>query len=181
MSNILIVGHCKPGPESPHSSLYEFKGGANYPLQGVDYLVTMNGCPKQVGQFHVWDDVSRNSKDILYPWNCPLYLGVYGAFPLYADGKQMWLNLLVDGYDILKPGGRVIIPTMKDIIPLPQRGGRLHILKDSAEQQLKNVERIITDFAPGKWCVKYMHTSMFILSDKPHRKPNYPCLILEKM
>ena len=181
MSNILIVGHCKPGPESPHSPLYEFKGGANYPLQGVDYLDTMNGCPKQEGQFHVWDDVSRNSKDILYPWNCPLYLGIYGAFPLYADGKQMWLNLLVDVYDILKPVGRVIIPTMKDIIPLPQRGGRLHILKDSAEQQLKNVERIITDFAPGKWCVKYMHTSMFILSDKPHRKPNYPCLILEKM
>jgi hypothetical protein len=181
MSNILIVGHCKPGPESPHDPLYEFKGGANYPLQGVDYLDTMNGCPKQEGQFHVWDDVSRNSKDILYPWNCPLYLGVYGAFPLYADGKQMWLNLLVDGYDILKPGGRVIIPTMKDIIPLPQRGGRLHILKDSAEQQLKNVERIIADFAPGKWCVKYMHTSMFILSDKPQRKPNYPCLILEKI
>lgn len=180
MSNILIVGHCKPCPESPHNPLYEFKGNAIYPLHGVDYLDTMPKCMQQEGQFHVWDEVPRNSKDILYPWNCPLYLGIYGAFPLYSDGKQIWLNLLVDGYDILKPGGRIIIPTSKDITPLPQRGP-LHILKDSAEQQIKNVQRIIADFAPGKWCVKYQNKSFFILSDKPNRIPKYPCLILEKI
>jgi len=180
MSNILIIGHCKPGPESPHKPLYEFKDDANYLLQGVDYLDTMPKCPQQEGQFHVWDDVPRNSKDILYPWNCPLYLGVYGAFPLYQDGKQIWLNLLIDGYEVLKPGGRVIIPTSKDITPLPQRG-KLQILKDSAQQQIRNVERIIADFAPGKWCVKYMDKTVFILSDKPHRIPKYPVLILEKI
>ena len=184
MSNILVVGHCKPGPASPHVPLYEKNGITCFPLKGVDYLDTMDECPKQEGQFHIWSEVPRNSKDILYPWNCPLYLGIAGASPLFGDGKKIWENILVDGHTVLRPGGRVIIPTTKDIIPLPQRRtfkGRSQLIRDSSQQQIQNVERIINEIAPGKWRVEYMAAHTFILSDKPERATDYPVLILERV
>jgi hypothetical protein len=113
-----------------------------------------------------------------------LYLGISGAYPLFQDGKKMWENLLVDGYDILRPGGKIIIPTTKDIIPLPQARtfkGRFHLIVDSSPQQIQNVERIIRDFAPNLWRVEYMAAHTFILSDKPERATDYPVLILEKV
>ena len=184
MSNILIVGHCKPGPESPHDPLYEKNGITCFPLQGVDYLDIMDSCPKQEGQYDNWSKVPRNSKDILYPWNCPLYLGISGAYPLFQDGKKMWENLLVDGYEILRPGGKIIIPTTKDIIPLPQRRtfkGRFQLIRDSSSQQIQNVERIIHDFAPNLWRVDYRDTYTLTLTDKATKVADYPVLILERI
>jgi hypothetical protein len=92
----------------------------------------------------------------------------------------MWENLLMDGHAILRPGGKIIIPTTKDITPLPQRGN-FHRLIDSGEKQTQNVQRIIEDISPKQWRVEYRAAPEFVLCDRADRLADYPVLILEKV
>jgi hypothetical protein len=185
MSGILIVGHCKPGPESPHKPLYEQRENQCFPLEGVEYLDTMQVCPEAEGQFRKWAEVPHNSKDILYPWNCPLYLGIFSKRPLYGECKQMWTNLLVDGHAILRSGGVIVVPTTKDMIPLPAKSidmkGTFLIIKDSAKEQIENVEQIVAELAPGNWRVKYVAKYPLILAKRSKNSPSYPCLVIERL
>ena len=92
----------------------------------------------------------------------------------------MWENLLVDGHAILRPGGRIIIPTSKDITPLPQRG-KFYRLIDSGEKQIQNVQRIIEEISPKQWRVEYVPAFTFILCDRAENLADYPVLILERV
>ena len=185
MSGILIVGHCKPGPNSPHKPLYELRENQCFPLEGVDYLDTMPSCPEAEGQFCNWTEVPHNSKDILYPWNCPLYLGILSNLSLYGECKQMWTNLLVDGYAILRSGGVIVVPTTKDITPIPAKivdnKCRFFRIKDSANEQIDNVERVVAELAPGKWDVKYVAEYPLILTKQQKHYKGYPCLVIQRL
>jgi hypothetical protein len=183
MSSVLIVGHCKPGPECPHETLYEEKEGIFYPLNSVDYLDIGIRYLPQEGEYKLWNTVPRNSKDILYTWKCPLYLGIVSSNPLYGECKEMWKNLLTDGYEILRPSGKIIIPTTKNITPLPVRPGqKFHVITNSENYQIQNIERIIREIAPDKWTVKYyggLHLENMYITDKPHKRQMYPCIVLK--
>jgi hypothetical protein len=52
----------------------------------------------------------------------------------------MWTNLLVDGHAILRSGGVIVVPTTKDMIPLPAKRidmkGTFLMIKDSAKEQI---------------------------------------------
>ncbi len=97
----------------------------------------------------------------------------------------MWTNLLVDGYAILRSGGVIVVPTTKDITPIPVKivdnKCRFFRIKDSANEQIDNVERVVAELAPGKWDVKYVAEYPLILTKQQKHYKGYPCLVIQRL
>lgn len=68
----------------------------------VEYLDT--GAPANQS----WDDVAHGSKDYIWAINCPIYSELQYEVPGPRMFKPPLANLLDDGWNILKPGGKLI-------------------------------------------------------------------------
>lgn len=60
-----------------------------------------------------WKDYAAESKDVIWEQYCPImypFEKVADYYNYYPDHKSIFYNLFDDGWKILKPGGRIVIP-----------------------------------------------------------------------
>jgi hypothetical protein len=145
--DILITCHCKTQREEfMHDPLYIMTmnsgqaigagaSGTNVPVnqagfKSVQYLDISPDCPPQEGQYHSWSCVPNESFDYIYAENCPIYMLLLVPKSKWLNGKgsdiqeskQIWKDILNEGYRILRQNGKLIIPfsehppTVKNIL-----------------------------------------------------------------
>lgn len=57
-----------------------------------------------------WEDIPHASKDIIWTVSCPIYLPFSTATTIhYEGGMSIFKNIFEDGWNILRPGGSVVI------------------------------------------------------------------------
>lgn len=61
-----------------------------------------------------WNAVKSNSKDYIWPLYCPMYGVLRRGLPRKLDDAHPLRNLLVEGWRILLPGGKIMIHISKD-------------------------------------------------------------------
>ena len=161
MSNILVACHCKnklsdgKWNDGHPSLLMKELGKPIKPISSdTDFLDIDSACPNDTNQYKDWSRVPDASKDFIYTINCSLYaiLSYYHKVKkiLVGEGKGLLINLINDGWRILRPGGIIIIPTFKD----------------NLLTELTNLKAAVNDLGPSnQWIIttKKSHEIPFIL------------------
>ena len=174
--DILVACHCKSkiNGKSLHDTLFYYKviSHDNGPptlenetpindLFDVEY-VDVGGCKKEEGQYHNWEDVPHNSKNVILAYNCSLYTMLLKA-DMWVKNNNRWKprldeesillmgNLLNDGWDILKPGGSILIPV--ETVLLNVRGAKKIVIEDGLLHQKKNLALSVKHLSDKPWTV----------------------------
>lgn len=161
MANILVACHCKTRFKSrndPNSTMhrtpgYKEKDKDMIPIpDDVEYIDINPECPSNEKQYKQWSDVPKNSKDFIYTINCSLYRLLLNFEKRLAEEHSLILNLLNDGWDILRPGGKIIIPVDDNItINYLKDSEETKIGNDALDHQLNNLKIAIELLSPHGW------------------------------
>ena len=169
---ILLACHCKHG----HKEVYLFGEGLNgvpastYP--GVEYVNIHCEVP-QNNKTHVsWDDFSVNSMDYVIAVGCPLYpvlLNPDNQHPEFIN--NMLEDLLIYGWDILKPGGRIVIRLAKELGTLP--------VEEKLKQNILGFYKKLKKSTPPSWKI-YLNNGSDIITYNDPSINTQAWLVLEK-
>ena len=152
MSNILISCHCKnsfktkkdPTGNQHSPLLYKEKNKPVIPIsKDVEYIDIDPECPSDTNQYKSWDAIPENSKNYIYTINCSLYLLLLDFKKALPEELIFIKNLLNDGWNILRPGGMIIIPISNEITLYPSIETKID--DDALEHQLENLKIAIDD------------------------------------
>ena len=163
MSNILISCHCKksftstadPTAELHTPLLYKERSKETTPISDdVEYIDVNPMCPSDKKQYTRWADVPRNSKDFIYTINCSIYMLLTNNKMSSPEEKILLTNLLNDGWDILKPGGMIIIPISNKITLYHGSEEKEKTNSDAIQHQLANLQGAIEKYSSHSWQVK---------------------------
>ena len=175
--DILVACHCKSkiNNKNLHDTLfyYEVALHEDGPLTlenetpvndkfNVEYL-DIDACKKENGQYSKWADVPNHSKDLILAYNCSLYVMLLRA-DMWVNNANKWKphlndestlllgNLLNDGWNILKPGGSILIPV--DTVMKNFRGGKNFVIEDALQHQKKNLALSVRHLSNKPWLVR---------------------------
>jgi len=192
MSNILVACHCKNSDfksiSNPIGSLHPqlfYKERASNRKQiseNVDYVDIDTLCPSDDHQYKEWSSVPENSKDYIYTVNCSLY-GMLRDYHIKknlirGETSALLISLLNDGWQILRPGGMIIIP-VDDSIPLMIPRFRVLEGLEAINHQLDNLKQVTKDLTGNPWLVeaKTSNELLFTLSTRDINDKNFLVLI----
>ena len=119
--NILIGCHCKQQklmiqryPERGnilHKRIFQ-----KYGIGSVQY-VNIEGCAEGRDQFVNWTSIPSQSIDRIWLMNCPIYCPkirfqrmLEGKLKYTAEENRLFGELFTEGWRILRPGGKIMIP-----------------------------------------------------------------------
>lgn len=112
-----------------------------------------------------WKDIKPNSKDYIWPIYCPIYGTIKRLSPKQLKKDDALQNLLEDGWNILKPGGKIVVLKGND---------------DSAETFAAKLAEWSTHNGNHPWKIEIVESSSldYIVHDSRKPKSNY--IILTK-
>lgn len=101
----LAVCHCK----TSHPELFLYKSdGSKISFRSDGLKDKIDYVEDECEDALRWKDISASSKDYIWPIYCPIY-GTLKRQPKKLDDEDALRNILVDGWKILKPNGKVFI------------------------------------------------------------------------
>lgn len=153
--NLLVACHCKERDEQIYyKKVYvdEIGDVTLYDKRkiedkfNVEYIDIF--CEKEEAQWNKWDEIPLNSKDVILVYGCSIY-GALLKGPSRGIGSEetgVIRNLFQDGWNLLKPGGTILVPIYKlwEIGPISL----------DFEAQTKRLRELITRFSSHGWVVR---------------------------
>ena len=123
--NVLIGCHCKkqklhiwhyPDEENViHRRIYH-----KYGIKNIKY-VDIEGCEESATQYTNWTSIPSNSIDRIWLMNCPIYCPkirferiLEGRLHFTKEEIRLFGDLFNEGWRILRPGGKIMIPGMNN-------------------------------------------------------------------
>ena len=167
--------HCKQPSENHHEPMYysrvRISNGVptlpeKRPVGDVFHVeyIDIDACKEEPGQYIRWTDVPHTSKDYIFPYNCSIYTVIMNAEEWEAtnhwgrmgsESRVLMKNLLEDGWNILKPGGSIVIPIDKNVSVMKKTQGRFDYVQidDGIGFQLKNLNVAVRHVSDNPWFV----------------------------
>lgn len=83
---------------------------ADYGINSVKYI-DLYDCNSSDIQYTNWNDIEKESFDLIWPMHCPLWTSLSDKNKELLDETiGIWKSLLIDGWHVLKPNGVLVIP-----------------------------------------------------------------------